>query len=221
MRTLYHTPLSPFCRKIRVLLKEKDLAFELVQENPWERRRDFFMLNPAGEVPVLIDEERVLCYTSAICEYLEEAYPERNFIGITLEERAEIRRICGWFDTKFTYEVTDNILYEKVYKRLWNYGEPNSEALRAGKKNISYHLEYISYLTQNSQWLAGNRVTLADITAAAHLSSLDYVGDVPWDNHPRAKEWYAVIKSRPSFRQILIDRAMGIKPPEYYENPDF
>lgn len=221
MLKLYHTPLSPFCRKIRMLLKEKDLAFELVNENPWERRREFFALNPAGEVPVLVDGRRTIAHSTAICEYLEEAYPELGFLGESIEERAEIRRIIGWFDTKFNFEVTENILFEKVYKRLWSYGEPSSEALRAGKRNIAYHLDYIAYLTQDSQWLAGSRLSLADMTAAAHLSTLDYLGDVNWDAHPRAKEWYALIKSRPSFRNILMDRVMGLKPPAHYENPDF
>lgn len=221
MLKLYHTPLSPFCRKIRMLLKEKDLAFELLGENVWERRREFFSLNPAGEVPVLVDGEKTIVHSTAICEYLEEAYPTPNFLGNTIEERAEVRRLVGWFDSKFQGEVTQNVLFEKIYKRLWQYGEPSSEALRAGKRNILHHLDYIAYLTQDSQWLACERLTLADMAAAAHLSALDYLGDVPWEHNPAAKEWYAVVKSRPSFRHILMDRVMGIKPPNYYENPDF
>lgn len=222
MLKLYHTPLSPFCRKIRMLLKEKELAFELVNENVWDRRREFFVLNPAGEVPVLMDENNTaICHSTAICEYLEEAYPERNYLGATAADRAEVRRIIGWFDTKFQEEVTQNLLFEKIYKRLWQYGEPSSEAIRAGKRNILYHLDYIAYLTGDQQWLAGDKITVADMAAAAHLSALDYLGDVPWDHSPKAKEWYALVKSRPSFRHILMDRVMGVKPPSYYENPDF
>lgn len=222
MLKLYHTPLSPYCRKIRMLLKEKDLAFELVNENVWDRRREFFTLNPAGEVPVLVDDNgTVVCHSTAISEYLEETRPEPDFLGSTPAERAGVRRIVGWFDTKFEAEVTQNLLFEKMYKRLWQYGEPSSEAIRAGKKNITYHLDYIAFLTRDRQWLAGDRITLADMAAAAHLSSLDYLGDVPWDHNPAAKEWYALIKSRPSFRHILMDRVMGVKPPSHYENPDF
>lgn len=222
MIKLYHTPLSPLCRKIRILLKEKDLAFELINENVWDRRREFFALNPAGEVPVLITEDGVaVSDQNAICEYLEEAYPHTGLLGSTLGERAEVRRIAAWFDNKFYYEVTHNLLFEKLYKRLWQYGEPSSEAIRAGKRNITYHLDYIAFLTGDSQWLAGNRFSIADMAAAAQLSALDYMGDVPWDYSPKAKEWYAVVKSRPSFRHILMDRVMGMKPPEHYENPDF
>lgn len=222
MLKLYHTPLSPFCRKIRMLLREKDLAFELVNENVWDRRREFFILNPAGEVPVLVDENHaVICHSTSICEYLEEVYPEHNFLGTTPGDRAEVRRITGWFDTKFHEEVTQNLLFEKIYKRLWQYGEPSSEAIRAGKRNITYHLDYIAFLTKDQQWLAGDRITIADMAAAAHLSALDYLGDVPWEHSLRAKEWYALVKSRPSFRHILMDRVMGVKPPSHYEDPDF
>ena len=222
MLKLYHTPLSPFCRKIRMLLKEKDLAFELINENVWDRRREFFALNPSGEVPVLVDEDgTTVSHSTTICEYLEEVYRENNFLGTSPAERAEVRRIVGWFDTKFNNEVTQNLLFEKMFKRLWQYGEPSSESIRAGKKNILYHLDYIAYLTKDSQWLAGDKITLADMAASAHLSSLDYLADVPWEHNTRAKEWYALIKSRPSFRHILMDRSMGVKPPAYYENPDF
>lgn len=222
MRTLYHTPLSPFCRKIRVLLKEKALEAELKNEPVWERRTDFFALNPAGEVPVLQDENGLIVSGSyAIAEYLEEGYQETNFIGQTLRERAEVRRLVTWFDFKFYHEVTQKILYEKVFRQLTRDGGPNSEAIRAGKNNMLYHLDYIAHLTKERTWLAGESFSLADISAAAHLSSLDYIGDVPWSHNPSVKDWYALVKCRPSFRLLLKDRIMGFIPPEHYEDLDF
>ena len=222
MRILYHTPLSPYCRKIRMLLAEKGLEFELTQENVWEQRLEFFALNPAGEVPVLMEPSgEVISGNYAITEYLEEAYKERNFIGESISDRQEVRRLVDWFDHKFDTEVTQNILFEKVYRRLMRWGEPNSDAIRMGKKNILYHLDYIAYLTQDKRFLASDFMTLADFAAAAHISALDYLGDVPWDHSPRAKEWYALMKSRPSLRLILDERISGIRPPHYYENPDF
>jgi glutathione S-transferase len=222
MRILYHTPLSPYCRKARILLKEKELEYDLTQENIWERRLDFFALNPAGEVPVLLEPDgQVISGNYAISEYLEEAYPERRFVGGTIAARQEVRRLVDWFDHKFDQEVTQNILFEKVFKRLYRYGEPNSDAIRAGKKNMLYHLEYIGYLTQERRFLAADTITLADFAAAAHFSALDYLGEVPWEHNARAKDWYALMKSRPSLRCILAERVSMLKPPEYYENPDF
>lgn len=219
---LYHTPLMPSCRKIRIMLREKELDFQLIEEDFWDRRLEFFRLNPAGEVPVLITEkEQPVCGTYAICEYLEDVYPEVQFFGNSADERAEVRRIVEWFDIKFDREVTQNILFEKVYKRLMGYGDTSSEALRAGKKNMLYHLDYIAHLLMKRNWLAGEYLTLADITAAAHLSCLDYLGDIPWEHHAATREWYALIKSRPAFRSILEDRITGFRPPAHYTDPDF
>lgn len=221
-RKLYHTPLSPFCRKIRMVLKEKNLAFELVEENPWDRSVSAFAADPAGEVPVLMETDGT-CVASAyaIGEYLEEAYPQITLLGQTSAERAEVRRLVGWFDHKFDYEVTQNILFEKVFKHYLRSGEPNSSAIRMGKGNILYHLDYIGHLASVRYFLAGESLTLADLAAAAHLSALDYLGDVPWDYNAHARNWYAIMKSRPSLRCILAERVRGARPPVYYENPDF
>jgi glutathione S-transferase len=82
-------------------------------------------------------------------------------------------------------------------------------------------LDYIGYLTEQRRWIAGDELTLADITAAAHLSCVDYLGDVPWSDHPNAKDWYARIKSRPSFRPLLGDHIPGAPPPPHYADLDF
>jgi glutathione S-transferase len=222
MRTLYHLWLSPFARKVRIALREKNLACDLKVEKVWERREDFLALNPAGTVPVLVDETgAVICDSSVICEYLEEAYPEICLLPGGPAERAEARRLAAWFDQRFAREVSDNLYREKMLKRFLGLGEPNSSAVRAGYANIRYHLDYIGWLAERRRFLAGDQFGLADIAAAAQLSTLDYIGDVPWDEHEGAKQWYARIKSRPSFRPILADHIPGAPPPRHYANLDF
>jgi glutathione S-transferase len=223
MRTLYHLALSPFSRKVRVALREKGLDFHLKVEKVWERRPDFLALNPAGTVPVLVEEDGlVLADSGVICEYLEEVYPgERNLLGETPAERAEVRRLVAWFDQKFAREVTENLLREKMMKKFLGLGEPNSAAIRAGYSNVHYHLEYIAWLIERRRFLAGDKFSLADVAAASHVSCLDYLGDIPWAEHERAKEWYARIKSRPSFRPLLADNIPGAPPPKHYADLDF
>jgi len=222
MRMLYHTNLSPFCRKVRMVMKEKGIDFELVCENPWDRKLDLFALNPAGELPILVEDDgTVVSGAYAICEYLEEAYPQITLLGTTLAERAEVRRLVDWFDHKFDYEVTKNILFEKVFKNYLGGGQPNSAMIRQGTSQMLYHLDYVGYLARERYFLAGENLTLADIAAASHLSALDYLGDVPWEYNPGAHTWYALLKSRPSMRCILSERVRGVRPPVYYEDPDF
>jgi len=222
MRLLYHLWLSPFSRKIRVVLKEKNLDFTMKVEKTWERRPEFLALNPAGDVPVLIEPDgTVLAEASAIAEFLDEVYRDKLLIGINALDRAEVRRLTQWFDSKLNREVTDPLVGEKMMKRFLGLGEPNSAAIRAGKANLGYHLDYITFLVERRRWLAGDHFSLADISAAAHLSALDYLGDVPWDAHEPAKEWYARIKSRPSFRPLLADHIPGAPPPKHYADLDF
>jgi glutathione S-transferase len=222
MRVLYHLWLSAFSRTIRVVLKEKNLEFTMKAEKVWERRPEFLALNPAGEVPVLIEPEgAVIAGVHAIGEYLDEVYREKILLGLNPVDRAEVRRLVAWFDVKMNHEVTENLVGEKILKRFLGLGQPNSSAIRAGHLNLVHHLDYIGYLTERRRWLAGDNFSLADITAAAHLSTLDYLGDVPWDDHEPAKEWYARIKSRPSFRPLLADHIPGAAPPKHYADLDF
>ncbi|PHS79382.1 MAG: glutathione S-transferase [Rhodospirillaceae bacterium] len=222
MRILYHLWLSPFSRKVRIVLGEKKLEFDLQVEKTWERREGFLRLNPTGEVPVLVETDgTAISGGQIISEYLDEVHAAPRLLGHGPLERAEVRRMCAWFDEKFYAEVTDNLVNEKVMKRFLGLGSPDSKAIRAGKTNIHQHLDYISYLVERRTWLAGESFSLADISAGAHLSCVDYLGDVPWNDHPLAKDWYARIKSRPSFRDLLHDLIPGVPPPKHYHDLDF
>ena len=222
MKTLYHLWLSPHCRKVRIVLAEKKIDYRLETENTWLRRREFLAINPAGEVPVLIEDDGTsIADSQAICEYLEEIVPDPSIFPVDPKERAEARRIVAWFDRKFSAEVSENLVGEKIFKRFLKTGAPNSALIRAGQQNIHYHLDYIGWLSERRNWLAGGVFSIADIAAAAHLSSVDYLGDVPWEDHISAKEWYVRIKSRPSFRAILADHLPGEPPPKHYADLDF
>lgn len=222
MRILYHLPLSPFARKVRLALAEKRIPFDLRVERVWERRPEFLDVNPACTVPVLVEENGLaVADSNAICEYLDEAYPDLPLLGRTLAERAEVRRLVAWFDGKFGSEVTRNLLYEKQMKRLMGRGNPDSATIRAGYQNLRPHLEYLGWLAESRSCLAGPTLTLADLAAAAHLSALDFIGDIDWSTCEPAKEWYARVKSRPSFRPLLGDRVSGLTPPEHYADLDF
>ncbi len=221
---LYHHPLNPASRRVRLALAEKNVACALILEKPWEPSATLQALNPAGDLPVLVieqdSEKLVLADGQAICEYLEETHAG-SLLGKTPAERAEARRLIGWFDHKMRAEVTDLLVGEKALKRLCGKGEPDSAIIRAGCANIHGHLKYLGWLTERRNWLAGENLTLADLAAGSHLSILDYLGDVPWDAAPLAKEWYARLKSRPAFRSILGDHIPGFPPPRHYADLDF
>ena len=222
MRIVYHFALSPTSRKVRIMLGEKRLPFDLHAVNLAQPQADFLEMNPAGEVPVLEEADGLIITDGrTICEYLDESHPEPPLIGTNIYQRAETRRLMGWFDGKFAREVTDNLVGEKVLKLVYRQGTPNSAAIRNGRANIHFHMRYLNELAAHRAWLAGDFFSLADITAAEHLSALDYIGDVPWDEYPDAKLWYARIKSRPSFRALLQDNVPGIEAAAHYTDIDF
>ncbi len=222
-RLIYH-PLSSESRRIRLALAEKGISCAIQIEKPWDPSPELLEMNPAGDVPVLIltqnDGVQILCDGGAIGEYLEETHTG-SLLGKTPLERAETRRLIGWFERKMAREVTDLLVGEKALRRLCGWGEPDSARIRAACANIRVHLDYIGWLTERRNWLAGDVLTLADLAAGAHLSIIDYLGDVPWDSFPLAKEWYARLKSRPSFRGILSDTIAGFVPPPHYADLDF
>jgi glutathione S-transferase len=221
MARLYHVPLSPFCRKVRLTLAEKKIEVELVEERYWEQGSDFLRRNPAGKVPVLKIDNRTLSESQAICEFLEDTVAEPRLMPRDADGRYEVRRLCAWFDDKFHAEVTSKLLYERVNKKIMGLGYPDSKNVKSGASRIKYHLDYLSWLLDQRRWLAGDQMTLADLTAAAHLSSLDYISDVDWNRSQTLRDWYAKIKSRPSFRSILADQIPGFLPPPHYADLDF
>jgi len=222
MRTLYHLPLDPPCRAIRIMLGEKRLSFALKTEDVGEGRESLQHHDPAGAVPVLVDEDGTsVLGARVIAEYLDEVYAQPPLIGAMPADRAETRRLADWFDGKFQREVSAGLIEEKVTRRLAQHGQPNAAAIRDAHGNIHYHLDYIAWLCDRRRWLAGDDFSLADIAAAAHISAVDYLGDVPWSDHAGAKDWYARVKSRPSLRPILADRIHGAIPAAHYADPDF
>ena len=222
MRYLYHLPLSAASRKVRLVLTEKRLPFELRLEKIWERRPEYLELNASGAVPTLLEDGGlVVPDPGTICEYLEEAYPDTPLIGRAPAERIEVRRLVAWLDGTFATEVTDCLVGEKHLKRLAGQGEPDAAALRHGYIALRHHLQYIGWLAETRKWLAGSNMSLADFAAAAHLSTLDFAGDIDWSISAPAKDWYARMKSRPSFRGLLADRVPGLLPPAHYADLDF
>lgn len=224
MRVLHHYQLSASSRFIRLLLAERSLFFLPKIETPWELNEDFLSLNPAGDLPVIIGEDgRALSGATVIAEYIEETEDSslHNLLWGEALARAEIRRLVHWFEYKFNREVGAPLLSERVIKRFSGEGTTSSVVIRAAMSNLQMHLDYVDWLAEQGNWLTGKQISLADLAAAAHLSVLDFLGDIDWSRHSEAKSWYAKMKSRPSFRDLLGDQVVGMKPPAHYSNLDF
>ncbi|QXK92108.1 glutathione S-transferase family protein [Neoehrlichia mikurensis] len=221
MDILYHFPLCPFSRKVRILLKEKKINFNLIEENPWKKREEFIKINPVCQVPVLINNQNIIIDSQAICEYIEEVYNDFSLLGSLPYQRSEVRKLISWIDYKFYHEVTKYVISEKISKYYIKNKSPDSRFLRAAIYNLQSHIKYIEHLINTNGWLVLHELTLADIALSAHISVLDYVDIFPWNISNTVKEWYSIIKSRSSFSPILQDRILGFTPPAHYSQLDF
>lgn len=230
MYTLFHHPFCPLSRFVRLALGEHGLDLRLVEERSWERRAAFLALNPAGTTPVLIaDAAPAIPGASVISEYLDEthgaAMGDRRLLPVAMDDRIEVRRLTAWFNEKFFEEASGPLVTERIYKRFMSEedggGPPAMDVIRAATANVRYHLAYIGWLARTRNYLAGDQITYADLAAAAHLSAIDYLGDVPWAEDEAAKAWYARVKSRPSFRPLLSEWLAGVPASRTYVDLDF
>lgn len=230
MPVLHHHPLSAPSRYVRLILAEYGEEVTLNEVPPLRRDEALLALNPAGTVPVLVDDNAaVVCGAPVIGEYLAETrgarFGEDSLMPATAVERAEMRRLVAWFSCKMHEEATRHLVSELLLKRVTppaeGGGAPDSAAIRAARANIRSHVRYISYLAARRDWLAGRELGLADLAAAAEISCVDYLGEVPWADDDPAKTWYARVKSRLSFRPLLADRVKGVPPALHYGDLDF
>ena len=219
---LFQFPLCPFSRKVRLVLAEKGVPYEPVRENPWDQRDEFVDLNPASQTPVMTDDRgTVLVDSSAICEYFEETVETAPLLAGNAVSRAEVRRLAAWFDERLHREVVEPLMTERMKKRLVTRDAPDTGVLRAAMRVANAHLDYIDYLLDHRRWLAGPALSLADLAAAAQISVADYLGGIDWRGHQQTADWYAGLKSRPSFRPLLAERMEVIQPPAHYDKVDF
>ena len=227
---LYHYPICPFCRKIRFMLALNDVKnCSLRIENFWEKREKFCNINPTGEVPFFavqqteFDEKRsVLIWgQNSIMEYLRRKYPVDTLIFGDIEEQANINKYNEWFDTKFYNDAVKPLLEERVYVFYKKKRMANTEVIKLARLNCEQHLRFIERILRKRDYIATNEFSLADLSCACHISSLDYLGEIDWSSHEILKNWYIIIKSKPAFRDILYDIIPDIRPASWYRELDY
>jgi len=230
MHTLYHHVMNPGSRYVRLLLSEYEMSVAFLEEKVWQRRPEFLKLNPAGTLPVLQQEDgSCVCGAVVIGEFLDETggalKRDKRLMPENASARAETRRLVEWFLVKFEAEVSRYMLQERVFKQLMRTeeggGPPDSSVIRASRNNLKNHMKYLAMLASSRDWLAGGKISHADLAGAAALSVLDYLGEVRWEEEPAVKDWFVRIKSRPSYRPLLEDKVMGLPPASHYIDLDF
>ncbi len=214
MRRLIHLVLSPTSRLVRLMLGEKRIAIDPVHPE-----------DPLAHLPVLRElDGTVVTGLWAIIDHLENEHPERPLLPDDPLQRAEALRLFDWTMNNFHEEATKRIVFEKGAQAQTGSlirRPPNMETVRNGRAALKAALPPLGALAERNGFLACRDVTLADLSLAAHISALDYFGEVPWAENLALTEWYTRMKSRPSFRPLLADRVPGQPPVSHYAELDF
>ena len=207
------------------MFAEYGVPIDLEDIKPWTREPQLLEINPAATVPILVEAgESPIVGVLAVIHAIEERYAPSAVAGLfpaQPRDRAEMWRLLEWVLLKLNDEVTRYVFEEKIVKRDKRGATPEPGVLRVAKANLVEHMLYFNWLFATRHWIAGDTMTLADFALAAHLSSLDYLGDVSWDTSVETRQWYARIKSRPAFRTLLNDRVAGMPASAGYADLDF
>ena len=206
-------------------LAEKKLNVELVNSRPWDLSNEARKLDPMGGVPVLEEATEqgrfILAEPRAILEYLDERYRDEScLLSADPIERAEARWIMGWLERLYDRDVNQTLLWQRISQLCLRDGAPDSATMRRGASALLHYLRQIEALAGARAFLAGDNFSFADIAVAAHLSCLDYFGDIDWNRFHLVHEWYMRMKSRRSFRPLLEDRVPHVEPASHYAKLD-
>jgi glutathione S-transferase len=213
MRRLVHLLLSPPSRFARLLIAEKRLTFDPVPPD-----------DSAMQLPMFLDQDGARCIGLwAIVDHLEGNYPDHPMTPEDATARAESLRLIDWAMGTVQDTVTRRIVYEKASQRYTGGAAkraPDMEAIRGGREALKTVLKEIGIAAEIHGYLAARECSLGDLAVAAHISALDYFGEIPWRDHPAVAEWYMRMKSRQAFRTLLSDRVPGQPPAPHYAELD-
>ncbi len=203
---LYGASLSPFMRKVRACLLEKQLNYSMELIIPRNQPEWFYQISPLGRIPALRDGDFYICDSAVICAYLEDKYPETlSLLGGTAEEVARIR----WFEKYGDYEIAPLATFAVFFNRALakSMGLPSDEAaVQKALKSLVRHFDYLEQQLADNDYFVGNRFTLADIAIVTHWVNFSYGQEkIDAQKWPKLAAHQARVLSRNSLQQLLAD----------------
>ncbi len=205
---LYGASLSPFVRKVRSCLLEKQLDYSLELILPRNQPDWYYQINPLGRIPALRDDDFDVCDSSVICSYLEQKYPATVALcGDNAQEVARIRWLEKYADYEIAPLATFTVFFNRVLAK--SVGLPCDEtAVQNALEKLVVHFDYLEQQLAESDYFVGNRFTLADIAIVTHWVNFSY-GQEALDaaRWPKLAAHKERILQRESLQSLLADEA--------------
>lgn len=173
---LHGVPLSPFVRKVRIALAEKQLSYTMQTVIPYATREDYVNINPLRRIPALQDGDVIICDSAVICDYLETEQPRTPLYPAQPADRAR----CLWLEKYADYELapasTFRVFFQHIVQPTLGNQADNDTIRDAITHRIPPHLDYLENQLGTQQWFVNNQFSLADIAIASQLVNLQHAG---------------------------------------------
>ncbi len=210
MLKIYGALLSPFVRKVRCVLAEKQVPYELIATNPFDKSSEFLRRSPLGRIPALDDEEgRSLADSTVIVEYLEERFPSPPLFPRDPYDRARVRWFDEYADGGMAQSLTAKVFFQRVISAKLIKGGCDEAVVQSGLKELPTFLGYLERELAGRQHLVAETFTLADVSVACQLINLRHANvEADPKEYPAVTGWFARVTSRPSLK-ALIDQDQG------------
>jgi glutathione S-transferase len=201
--------VSPFVRKVRVVLAEKGLDYQHEQVNPFAPPDGWRAVSPLGKIPAFKDGDRSLCDSSVICAYLEKKYPTPSLYPSDPYDYARALWFEEFMDGGVTPTIGPKIFLPLVLQPLFTgKSEPTPEALEAAEKtwneDTPKFFEYLEKELGDRDYFVGDRLTIADISVASILVNPRHAGYAPERKRfPKLRAFLDRMWSRPSFKKVI------------------
>ncbi|MCC6764532.1 MAG: glutathione S-transferase family protein [Deltaproteobacteria bacterium] len=210
MLKIYGALLSPFVRKVRCVLTEKQIPYELVATNPFDKSGDLLKRSPLGRIPALEDEQgRSLADSTVIAEYLEERFPTPALFPRDPYERARVRWFDEYADGGMAPSLTAKVFFQRVISAKLIKGGCDEAVVQSGLKELPTFLAYLEGELDGRHHLVAETFTLADVSVACQLVNLRHAGvEIDRARFPALAAWFERIVGRPSL-QALVEQDQG------------
>jgi len=199
-------PISNYYNKVRVALLEKGVAHEADAGCRPSQDEAFLARSPIGKVPFLeLDGGRRLSESQVICDYLEEAYPQKPLYPRDPFERAKVRELDVYLELHV--ELVVRRLYPSVF-----FGKPPDEDVKSAvEKGLAKGLRALKVLAKFDPYIAGKELTYADCAAFVHLPLVSLATKIAYGRDfladlPQVKDYMKMLKARPAFAQVDEER---------------
>jgi glutathione S-transferase len=205
MLKLHGALLSPFVRKVRIVLAEKDIPYDLVPANPFAKSPEFLKLSPLGRIPALEDEQgRSLADSSVIAEYLEERFPEPALFPSDPYDRARVRWFDEYADGGMGPSLTGQIFFQRVINAKLMKNAPDEQLVTSALAEIPTYFAYLEGQLDGGEHLVAGRFTLADVSVLCQLVNVGHAGvTVDTTTYPALARWFANVTERPTVAALI------------------